>query len=99
VTWRGVLFTGALVAVALVAVGVVIDSASIHALGLRRAQAAEQWPSPFQQEVAVVYQDSAGESTLKGGDAPLWYFAGGAILALTLAALPLLRERDSHRRA
>lgn len=32
--------------------------------------------------------------TLQSGDAPYWYFAGGAILVVTLAAMPLLRNRE-----
>lgn len=31
------------------------------------------------------------------GDARLWYFAAGAVLVLTLASLPLLRERERRR--
>lgn len=31
------------------------------------------------------------------GDQRIWYFAAGAVLVLTLASLPLLRERDRRR--
>ncbi len=36
---------------------------------------------------------------LSEGDSALWYFGGGLLLALTLASVPLLMQRERDRAA
>jgi hypothetical protein len=56
------------------------------------------WPGPFEREIWYRRGGSV-VVVLVEGDENLWYFAAGAILVLTLASIPLLRERDRRRAA
>lgn len=93
-TWRIVLFLGVLLASMLAAVGAFLDSSSVR--GRVNQEARYAWSSPFEREVWAL--NSSGERvTLIEGDQRLWYFAGGMLLVVTLASVPLLRERERRR--
>jgi hypothetical protein len=93
--WRVALLVGVLLAVVCAAVGFTLDQSALEVRGTADAQATSTWPSPFSRE--IWYQRRDREAVITEGDEDLWYFAAGVILVVTLAALPLLRERDRRR--
>jgi hypothetical protein len=95
-SWRAALFISVLLAVGLAAVGMVIETSTIHVLGLSEARSVERWPRPFRKDVSLTYRGSAIQAVAEG-DRNLWYFAALAVLAVTLGALPLLRQRERAR--
>lgn len=78
-TWRGVLFLGPLVAVALFGVGADLDSSAVLAESLEDIDGL-QWPSQFERE-AWVGNPNAGRVVVEDGAQGLWYFAGAGTLA------------------
>lgn len=94
--WRIVLVGGVFVAIVCGMVGLVIDRSEVGVDEPEGVYYVHQWPSPFEREVFLGDDHNA---ILSEGDSELWYFASGAILALTLASLPLLSEREGRRRA
>jgi hypothetical protein len=92
--WRIVLIGGVVAAIVCAMVGLVIDRSEVGVAEPKGVYYVHQWPSPFEREV---YLGDDHNALLSEGDAELWYFASGAILALTLASLPLLVERELRR--
>lgn len=54
----------------------------------------EQWSGPFKRDVWLAGDRAGARVVISDGDQDLWYFVGGAVLLLTLASVPLLRERE-----
>ena len=84
-----------LLAVACVAVGFTLDKSALEVRGTGDIEAKNTWPSPFSREIWFDRRDDV--VVIEEGDENLWYFAGAVILVVTLASLPLLRERDRRR--
>lgn len=92
--WRIVLVAGVVVAALLVSCGFFLDR---NEVGVREPQGVyyvHQWPSPFEREV---FLEPDHRAMLSEGDSALWYFGGGLVMALTLASIPLLMERERNR--
>ena len=114
-TWRIALFVGVLLAVACVAVGFTLNTSEVTVSSVEEANDAQwpspferpmksMLPPPrgsarisWRRATPTPQELLLDEET--DGDARLWYFAAGAILVLTLASLPLLRERERRRHA
>lgn len=96
--WRAVLLIGAILAVACASIGFTLDVAAVQVRGTADpAVQGSSWPRPFARE--VWYPRPGGRRVITKGDERFWYFAAGAIAVLTLASLPLLREREARARA
>jgi hypothetical protein len=97
VSWRAVLLVGAVLAVVAAGVGLFLDKSALQVRGTADLEWTNTWPAPFERE--IWYRRGGSDVVLAEGDENLWYFAAGAILVLTLASIPLLRERDRRRAA
>lgn len=93
--WRTLLIAGLALAVSAAVTGLVIDRNEVGVAEPQGVYYVHQWPTPFEREV---YLEPDHRALLSEGDAGLWYFAAGAILLLTLAAMPALVERERRRR-
>jgi type IV secretory pathway protease TraF len=91
VNWRKLLIAGVTLAVAAALTGLVIDRNEVGVVEPQGVYYVHQWPTPFEREV---YLEPDHRALLSEGDSGLWYFASGAILLLTLAAVPALVERE-----
>ena len=94
--WRIVLIAGVAIAALAALCGFVVDRNEIGVRDPQGVYYVDQWPTPFEREV---YLEPDHRAMLAEGDSALWYFSAGVILALTLASVPLLMERERGRRA
>lgn len=88
--WRVVLLAGVVVAIMLATVGFVVQRSAVEILEPGGLPYVHQPPTPFEREVHL---QADHHVVLADGDQDLWYYGAGVVLALTLAALPLLRAR------
>lgn len=93
--WRVVLIAGVCLSILLALGGLIIDRNEIGVLDPQGVYYAHQWPTPFEREV---FLEPDHHAMLSEGDSELWYFTSGAVLALTLASLPLLIDRELRRK-
>lgn len=93
--WRIVLIAGVVASVLAVSCGFFLDRNEVGVRDPQGVYYVHQWPTPFEREV---FLEPDHRAMLSEGDSALWYFGGGLILALTLAAIPLLMERERARR-
>ena len=93
--WRIVLIVGVSLSLLIAVVGLVIDRNEVGVADPQGVYYVHQWPTPFEREV---YLEPDHRAMLAEGDSALWYFTAGAVLALTLASIPLLMERERARR-
>lgn len=94
--WRIVLLAGVALAVLAASVGFFLDRNEVGVAEPQGVAYVHQWPAPFEREV---YLQPDHRAMLAEGDSALWYFGGGMLLALTLAAVPLLMQRERDRAA
>ena len=93
--WRIVLLAGVALAIVCAAVGLGIDRNEVGVVDPQGVYYVHQLPNPFEREV---FLEPDHRALLSEGDSQLWYFAAWAVLALSLAAVPLLMERERTRR-
>ncbi len=94
-SWRILLIGAVVLAIALATTGLVLDRSEVGVVEPQGVYYVHQWPTPFEREV---FLEPDHRALLSEGDAELWYFAAGGLLALALAALPSLIARERRRR-